>query len=688
MPTVPTVCGYCGVGCGMDLHVADGVVTKATGRADHPANRGRLCTKGATTADMLRAGGRLTTALVRPERGAEAVADRRGHRRRGGGRPAVGDPRRARPGRGRPLRVRADVHRGAVPGEQAGQGLSADAVDRVELAAVHGQRGHRLQAVARRRRPARLLRRPRPRRRVPRHRREHGRLPPDPVPADDGPGPGRREADRRRSPPHRHRGQGRPVPAGAPGHRPRAAERAAATGARRGRRGRPTSSPTTPRAGRRWPRSSTTTRPTWSPRSPGSPRRTCARPRTLIGDAPNWMSLWTMGLNQSHPRHLEHQRAVQPAPRHRRDLPPRRGPVLADRPAERDGRPGDGLHGPGPARAAVGARRRRPRVRRGAVGAANPARSAPRSAPAPSTCSEDGRRRDQGLLDHLHQPRRLRGQPGTVIAGLERAELVVTQDAFADTETNAYADVVLPAALWAEADGVMVNTERTLTHCGAAHRPARRGAAGLAADRRVATAHGLRRGFAFDSAAEVFDGDRRLPQPRTGYDLRGVDYDRLRRGPVQWPAAPGGADRNPIRYLNDGVSQDLLTRRRRHRAARWPSRHRAVAPGSCRAAPARRRAARRRLPVRAQHRPAAAPVAHHDQDRPGGQAEQAQPRTVRRAAPRRRRPARSRRRRPGRDPRAGPRRAAGGRRRRGAAGHVLRAVPLERRVRTDLASTR
>jgi NADH dehydrogenase/NADH:ubiquinone oxidoreductase subunit G len=73
METVATVCGYCGVGCGMDLHVANGVVTKATGRPDHPANRGRLCTKGTTTTDMLRAGGRLATALVRPERRAEAA---------------------------------------------------------------------------------------------------------------------------------------------------------------------------------------------------------------------------------------------------------------------------------------------------------------------------------------------------------------------------------------------------------------------------------------------------------------------------------------------------------------------------------------------------------------------------------------------------------------------------------------
>ena len=36
----------------------------------------------------------------------------------------------------------------------------------------------------------------------------------------------------------------------------------------------------------------------------------------------------------------------------------------------------------------------------------------------------------------------------TVIAGLEAAEFVVTQDVFADTETNGYADVVLPGALW------------------------------------------------------------------------------------------------------------------------------------------------------------------------------------------------------------------------------------------------
>ena len=88
---VRTVCSYCGVGCGMVLDVGSGpdgrrTVLKATGDKEHPANFGRLCTKGATTADMLAAPGRLTTALIRtdrgdgpqPGRGSQSVGPRRG----------------------------------------------------------------------------------------------------------------------------------------------------------------------------------------------------------------------------------------------------------------------------------------------------------------------------------------------------------------------------------------------------------------------------------------------------------------------------------------------------------------------------------------------------------------------------------------------------------------------------------
>src|SRR4051812_22382511 len=75
---VRTVCSYCGVGCGLVLDVGMGpdgrrTVLKASGDKEHPANAGRLCTKGATTAEMLAAPGRLTSALVRDDRGEEPV---------------------------------------------------------------------------------------------------------------------------------------------------------------------------------------------------------------------------------------------------------------------------------------------------------------------------------------------------------------------------------------------------------------------------------------------------------------------------------------------------------------------------------------------------------------------------------------------------------------------------------------
>jgi assimilatory nitrate reductase catalytic subunit len=52
---VRTTCPYCGVGCGLAV-AADGTVA---GDSDHPANRGRLCSKGAALAETLGAAGRL-----------------------------------------------------------------------------------------------------------------------------------------------------------------------------------------------------------------------------------------------------------------------------------------------------------------------------------------------------------------------------------------------------------------------------------------------------------------------------------------------------------------------------------------------------------------------------------------------------------------------------------------------------
>src|SRR3954451_5210916 len=71
---IRTVCGCCGVGCGLVLEVENGPdgrrAVRARGDREHPANAGRLCTKGSTSAEMLAAPGRLGRALRRSERGA------------------------------------------------------------------------------------------------------------------------------------------------------------------------------------------------------------------------------------------------------------------------------------------------------------------------------------------------------------------------------------------------------------------------------------------------------------------------------------------------------------------------------------------------------------------------------------------------------------------------------------------
>ncbi len=153
----------------------------------------------------------------------------------------------------------------------------------------------------------------------------------------------------------------------------------------------------------------------------------------------------------------------------------------------------------------------------------------------------------------------------TVIAGLERAELVVTQDAFSDTETNRYADVVLPASLWTESEGVMVNSERNLTLFQKAVDAPGDALPDWQIIASMACALGYSEAFTYRSAEEVFEEIKQFSNPRTGYDLRGVSYERLRRTPVQWPCPPetgtalaSDTGRNPIRYINDGVSQTRL----------------------------------------------------------------------------------------------------------------------------------
>ncbi|GLO14028.1 bifunctional reductase [Pseudomonas putida] len=145
-----------------------------------------------------------------------------------------------------------------------------------------------------------------------------------------------------------------------------------------------------------------------------------------------------------------------------------------------------------------------------------------------------------------------------VIDGLHQAELVITQDAFLDTETNRYADILLPAALWAEGEGVMINSERNLSLMPRAVEPPGQSLPDWQIIARVACAMGYAEAFDYPDAEAVYEEIRRFNNPATGYDLRGIGYAELRQQPHQWPCAPGRDNpRSPLRYLNDGSSQTL-----------------------------------------------------------------------------------------------------------------------------------
>lgn len=57
---VDTICGYCGVGCGITIHVRDNKVLKVVPSRDNPSNDGTLCVKGKFGLDFINHPDRLT----------------------------------------------------------------------------------------------------------------------------------------------------------------------------------------------------------------------------------------------------------------------------------------------------------------------------------------------------------------------------------------------------------------------------------------------------------------------------------------------------------------------------------------------------------------------------------------------------------------------------------------------------
>jgi anaerobic selenocysteine-containing dehydrogenase len=118
--------------------------------------------------------------------------------------------------------------------------------------------------------------------------------------------------------------------------------------------------------------------------------------------------------------------------------------------------------------------------------------------------------------------------------GLRQADLVVVQDAYHPTDTTRFADVLLPAAQWPEKEGVMTNSERTLTYL-----PRLLDPPGEALpDWQILTAFahelGFVEAFPFTCAEDVFEEFKPLTTGRL-MDITGVSYARLKHGPLQWP---------------------------------------------------------------------------------------------------------------------------------------------------------
>src|SRR3954451_16406151 len=60
-----SICPYCAVGCGQNVHVKDGRILDIEGDEDSPVSRGRLCPKGAATFQLVTGSHRVHDVLYR-----------------------------------------------------------------------------------------------------------------------------------------------------------------------------------------------------------------------------------------------------------------------------------------------------------------------------------------------------------------------------------------------------------------------------------------------------------------------------------------------------------------------------------------------------------------------------------------------------------------------------------------------
>ncbi|WP_374408559.1 molybdopterin-dependent oxidoreductase [Hydrogenophaga sp.] len=146
----------------------------------------------------------------------------------------------------------------------------------------------------------------------------------------------------------------------------------------------------------------------------------------------------------------------------------------------------------------------------------------------------------------------------TVRRALQRAEFVVVQEAFATAATCDFADLLLPATTWGEKEGTVTNSERRISRVRAAVPPAgeARHDWRIAVDvARRLEAH-MRPGqptlFPYDAPEAIWNEHRESTRGRD-LDITGLSYALLESGgPQFWPLREGEAS-GRARLYEDGV---------------------------------------------------------------------------------------------------------------------------------------
>jgi ferredoxin-nitrate reductase len=276
----------------------------------------------------------------------------------------------------------------------------------------------------------------------------------------------------------------------------------------------------------------------------GVPERDIRLAAKYIGEAKGFISMWTMGLNQSSVGVNKNLSLINLSLITGHVGKPGSGPLsLTGQPNAMGGREVGGLANLLPAHRDLKNPLHREEVQRfwgGTTINPNPGLTATEMFEA----LNDGRLKAIWIL--CTNP--LTSLPNVRMAeeALKKAKFVVVQEISNKPETLAYADVILPAAAWAEKEGTMTNSERRISYLNKVLDPPGEALPDSEILCRFAQKMGYK-GFDFKNAAEIYAEHARLTA-KTNIDVSGLNYDTLKaQRSVQWPykkrSKQGGTDR-------------------------------------------------------------------------------------------------------------------------------------------------